>query len=283
MTFEVAGQRYAALAWGPKDAPLLVAFHGWLDNAMSFAPLAQYLSASFRIIAFDWPGHGHSDWRPGSYPLQWADYLLDIDRVLAALERQPIAIIGHSLGAICAGAYSAVCADRVQQLILIEAFAPLSEDASQSRGRLQKSLRQHRQRRSNDKRYVELNALVAQRQQLTGLEAHWCELILQRNLAQDAEGQYWRIDPRLRWVSPVRMTDEQVQALMSPVRVPTLLISGKQGYKVLNDNIALAQQWYQSLTQLQLAGHHHLHMEHAAAVASAINSYLTGQKSNTAR
>ncbi|QSX32139.1 alpha/beta hydrolase [Shewanella avicenniae] len=278
LTFDIDGQQYAALAWGNKSAPVLVAFHGWLDNAMSFAPLAQYLSASYRLIAFDWPGHGLSDWRPGSYPLQWTDYLLDIDRLLAALDCQPLAVIGHSLGAISAGAYAAICGDTLQQLILIEAFAPLSEEASHSRGRLQKSLRQHRKPRQREKHYVDLASLVSQRQQLTGLEPGWCELILDRNLGQDAQGRFWRIDPRLRWVSPVRMTDAQVQALMSPVRAPTLLISGTEGYKSLNDNVALAKAWYQALTLSQLAGHHHLHMENAAAVASAINSYLNGTK-----
>ncbi|MCH1923739.1 alpha/beta hydrolase [Shewanella sp. C32] len=278
LSFEIAGQHYAALAWGEPHLPLLVMFHGWLDNAMSFAPLAEQLQQHFRIIAFDWPGHGCSDWRPGSYPLQWVDYLLDMDRMLAALPRKPQVVLGHSLGGIVAGAYAALNSDQFDQLILIEAFAPLHEAPEQARGRLQKSLRQHRQRGVRARHYVELAQLVQQRQQLTGLEHHWCELILARNLATDEQGSYWRIDPRLRWVSPSRMTTEQVASVMTTVRLPTLLLYGTEGYANVQQQLPLAEQWYQALTCQQLAGHHHLHMTHAAATAEAIIRYIAATK-----
>ncbi|WP_417760713.1 alpha/beta fold hydrolase [Shewanella sp.] len=278
LSFEIGEQHYAALAWGEPHLPLMVMFHGWLDNAMSFAPLAEQLQQHFRIIAFEWPGHGRSAWRPGSYPLQWVDYLLDMDRLLAVLPQQPQVVIGHSLGGIVAGAYAALNRDQFAQLILIEAFAPLHEAPELARGRLQKSLRQHRQRTTKAHHYVELAQLVEQRHQLTGLEHHWCELILARNLGEDERGHYWRIDPRLRWMSPTRMTTEQVASLMTTVHVPTLLLYGTEGFAHVQQQLPLAQQWYQSLTCQQLKGHHHLHMTHAVATAEAIIRYVSATK-----
>ena len=53
---------------GPRDAPPVLLFHGWLDNCHSFLPLLTKLPKNRRYIALDLPGHGHSSHKPnGSY------------------------------------------------------------------------------------------------------------------------------------------------------------------------------------------------------------------------
>ena len=55
---------------GPKDAPPVLMFHGWLDNCYSFVPLLTMLPKNRRYIALDLPGHGHSSHKPtGCYNL----------------------------------------------------------------------------------------------------------------------------------------------------------------------------------------------------------------------
>lgn len=58
----------SALQWGQPDAPPLLALHGWLDNAASFARLAPLLAKHRRAIALDMPGHGHSAHLPPNAP-----------------------------------------------------------------------------------------------------------------------------------------------------------------------------------------------------------------------
>jgi pimeloyl-ACP methyl ester carboxylesterase len=53
----------AAHLFGPQDGIPVIALHGWLDNANSFARLAPKLEG-LRILALDMAGHGHSDHRP---------------------------------------------------------------------------------------------------------------------------------------------------------------------------------------------------------------------------
>ena len=53
----------AAHLFGPEDGLPVIALHGWLDNANSFARLAPKL-AGLRIVALDLAGHGHSGHRP---------------------------------------------------------------------------------------------------------------------------------------------------------------------------------------------------------------------------
>ena len=62
------------LRWGSaSDLPVL-ALHGWLDNASSFAPLASHLSG-FQLLALDLPGHGHSQHRPPGMRYHLLDYV----------------------------------------------------------------------------------------------------------------------------------------------------------------------------------------------------------------
>lgn len=53
----------AAHLFGPEDGLPVIALHGWLDNANSFARLAPRLEG-LRIVALDLAGHGHSGHRP---------------------------------------------------------------------------------------------------------------------------------------------------------------------------------------------------------------------------
>jgi pimeloyl-ACP methyl ester carboxylesterase len=47
---------------GPKDAPVLLLLHGLPSSSRMFEPLFARLSDSYRMIAPDYPGFGHSDW-----------------------------------------------------------------------------------------------------------------------------------------------------------------------------------------------------------------------------
>ena len=50
---------------GPQDGIPVIALHGWLDNALSFDAIAERQS-TWRLVALDLPGHGHSGHKPAS-------------------------------------------------------------------------------------------------------------------------------------------------------------------------------------------------------------------------
>ncbi|WP_133181330.1 alpha/beta fold hydrolase [Shewanella decolorationis] len=263
--------------WGAKDKPLLLALHGWLDNANSFEPLAEYLP-HYQILAIDWPGHGFSAHRPGHYPLHWIDYLYDLDALLTILPQKPLAIVGHSLGGIIASAYTATFPEKVNKLILIEALSPLFESATQAKTRLRKSFYQHEkllaQKHKQLKVYDSMDTAVKARVHLTGLAESWCRLLLERNMQPTTDGVAWRSDPRLRLDSPMRLTFEQVDALMQHVSVPTLLICGKQGFSQLQAALPKARKWFTHLSEHMLEGDHHVHMDNAKGVAHLIQQFV---------
>lgn len=269
--------KLAGRLWGAKDRPLLLALHGWLDNANSFEPLAAYLM-DYQVLAIDWPGHGFSAHRPGHYPLHWIDYLYDLDALLGILPVQPVAIIGHSLGGIIASAYTAVFPEKVNKLILIEALSPLFEPVTQAKSRLRKSFYQHEkylaQKQRQLKVYDTIDTAVRARAHLTGLAEPWCRLLLERNMRTEGGGIGWRSDPRLRLDSPQRLTFAQVDALMQDISVTTLLICGRQGFHQLQSALPKARMWFKHLSEQTIDGDHHVHMGNALGVAELIKSFI---------
>ena len=277
VTFDLPHIKLAGIHFGDSGKPLILALHGWLDNALSFEPLATELP-DFQLLAVEWPGHGLSAHRPGSTPLHWADYLLDLHALLAHLAEAgtPVdCLLGHSLGGIVASAYGALYPEKLSSLILIEALSPLFESESNIRNRLKASIAGHSVSPKSATVYPLLDAVVRARRQLTGLDTSFCRLIIARNMEPCEGGYRWRTDSRLRLDSPLRFSFEQVDQLMTQVEVPTLLLTGDRGFKQLHTAGPLIDKWYVDLCHRMLEGDHHLHMGNAAGVAAAIREFLS--------
>lgn len=278
VVIELPHIRLAGRVWGDNSKPLLIALHGWLDNANSFEPLSKYLD-DYQLLAVDWPGHGLSQHRPGHYPLHWIDYLYDLELLIETITAvKPIyGVIGHSLGGIVASAYSAAFADKVPRWIFIEALSPLVEDPNNSRKRLTRSFQDHRRGLRPEgrlQRNTSLDAAVKARHRLTGLDMQWCRLLIERNLEISDDGARWRSDPRLKLDSPMRLTFEHVQGLMKDHCGEVLLISGRDGYPIASEVSERVQSWYHKLTCVELEGDHHLHMGNSQQVATEIKHFL---------
>ena len=287
LTISLAHLSLSATRYGQDDKPIILACHGWLDNLNSFIPLADAflrseLATDFQLITFDWPGHGLSSHRPGSYPLHWVDYVYDLDAIVNYLipdPNQKILLLGHSLGGIVASAYNASFPQRIAKLILIEALSPLFEDANRNASRLNRSVKQHRalfnKPESNKPRgYASVDVVVKARQLLTGMDEQWCRLISVRNL-QFIDGlYYWRSDPRLKLDSAYRMTFEQVDALMSQSDTPTLLVLGHAGFQQLKLAKQQANGWFKRLQWEEIEGDHHLHMSNAEGLINLIRVFI---------
>lgn len=275
----------AAKRYGHANNPIILALHGWLDNADSFAPLAHEfqqlgLFNSHQFICIDWPGHGLSEHRPGRYPLHWVDYIYDLQAVIQAIstDNQPIILIGHSLGGIIASAYNACMPEHVAKLILIEALAPLFESAEHAKSRLRNGLVQqarfNRQLARPTPTYSSMDVAIQARHQLTGLALPWCELITRRNMQLIDDKCAWRSDPRLKLDSLNRFTFEQVDALMTRSDTATLFIGAIDGYKQLTLTEQHANTWFTDIKMVTLAGDHHLHMGNARQVAESIGAFI---------
>lgn len=94
------GRRLSYLDFAPAGGRPLLALHGHLGEGAEFADLAAALGADgWRVIAPDQRGHGDSD-RACRYDRD--GYLDDLRLLLAhlGLDRHPLPVLGHSLGAV---------------------------------------------------------------------------------------------------------------------------------------------------------------------------------------
>jgi pimeloyl-ACP methyl ester carboxylesterase len=119
--------------WGNESKPLLLLVHGGRDHARSWDWVARELRPHYHVIAPDLRGHGDSAWAIGGmYTL--SDFVLDVTQLLRALDRLPVTIIGHSLGAAVGLHYSGTFPEHVQKLVAIEGLGPPPEMLERLRG-----------------------------------------------------------------------------------------------------------------------------------------------------
>jgi pimeloyl-ACP methyl ester carboxylesterase len=118
------GLDYHLLEWGPSGAPVVVMVHGFLDLAWAWAPLAERLASTYRVIAPDWRGHGDSDWIGAGGYYHFMDYVADLDDVVAQVSTEPVAVVGHSMGGSLALYWAGVRPARCRRIASREGLGP---------------------------------------------------------------------------------------------------------------------------------------------------------------
>lgn len=118
LDFEVAGHRWATVAAGPADAPLLVLVHGFTGSKENWLPLMRELSRTHRVIAVDLPGWGESDRLSGADygPVAQAARLAEF---IKALPQVPELVVGHSMGGQIVGLLASRHPETAPRIVLM--------------------------------------------------------------------------------------------------------------------------------------------------------------------
>ncbi|MDH0731874.1 alpha/beta hydrolase [Pseudomonas sichuanensis] len=264
----------AAHLFGPDDGLPVIALHGWLDNANSFARLAPRLKG-LRIVALDLAGHGYSQHRPVGAGYALADYAHDVLRVAEQLGWQRFGLLGHSLGAIISVQLAGALPERVSHLALIDGVIPptvTEQDAAERLGMaLQAQLRLDGKRKTV---YATLEEGVEARMKgMVAVSREAAELLAQRGLMPVPGGYSWRSDSRLTLPSPTRLNQAQAMAFVKRVACPACLVVAADG--MLARHTELLEQL--PFEQITLRGGHHLHLndeQGAALVADCFNRFF---------
>ena len=264
----------AAHLFGPEDGQPVIALHGWLDNANSFARLAPKLKG-LRIVALDLAGHGHSSHRPPGAGYSLPDYVHDVLQVTEQLGWQRFSLLGHSLGAIISVFLAGAMPERVERLALIDGLIPPTgkpDDAPEQLGR--SLLAQLRLGHKRKPIYADQDqAIQARMKGAVAVTREAAELLAQRGLMPVPGGYTWRSDSRLTLPSAVRITTDQAMAFVAAIGCPTHLVVASQG--LLAQNQALLSDLPFAVTSL--SGSHHLHLDDesgAQAVADCFNRFF---------
>ncbi|MDM7941675.1 MAG: alpha/beta fold hydrolase [Hydrogenophaga sp.] len=103
---------------GPRDAPVVLMLHGFGASLHTWEAWAQGLSATHRVIRFDWPGHGLSEPDPAN------DYTdaRSLQLMLSLMDQFGVArasVVGHSIGGRIGWTFASRHPGRTARLVLV--------------------------------------------------------------------------------------------------------------------------------------------------------------------
>jgi pimeloyl-ACP methyl ester carboxylesterase len=257
-----------AQVWGEPDAPPLLALHGWLDNAGSYAYLAPILAPRWRVIALELPGHGHSGHLPPGASYHYLDYVSAVIAAIGALQLERFTLLGHSLGAGIASLAAAAAPRHIERLCLIEGLGPLGDDGSHTLQRFRDAFAAPTGSGKSLRMFRDIDQAISARTLASGLRAELARPIVQRGLLETEDGWRWRSDSRLTRLSAMRMAESQISALLAGIEAPTSLLLSQPMTPYLPSALMQARAAHVRHIHVEhMDGGHHLHLEHPQAVA----------------
>ena len=258
---------------GPQSAPPVLAFHGWLDNAGTFAALAPLLDA-VRLVAVDLPGHGLSDPLPPAMSYHFMDHLQDIHVAVKSAGSAPVRLLGHSMGGALALAYAAAFPELVSSVVSIDALGPMGDRPEHTARRLRDAVLARASSLQRGRLFDSRDAALAAREGDEHVSRAGVEQLAARGLAKEPGGWRWTADRRLRWPSITRLTESQVVAMLDEVRCPVLLVQARDSQFRMPENLrAIRFRALRDARVVELPGGHHLHLDDPALTAQAINEF----------
>lgn len=267
-----------AQVWGSDTAPPLLALHGWLDNAASFATLAPLLADRWQVIALDLPGHGHSDHLPEGAFYHFVDYVRCVLAAVDVLGLERYCLLGHSMGAGIASLMAAAAPASIERLALIEGLGPIGDDGSHTLHRFRDALTLAPTKSSRGLRvFRDIEQAASARAIASGLSAELALPIIERGLFEITDGWHWRSDPRLNRTTPLRLAETQIMALLRGIEAPTaLLLSAPHTPYLPPTQMSARAACVGDIAVTHMEGGHHLHLEHPDAVARWLIGHLAG-------
>jgi pimeloyl-ACP methyl ester carboxylesterase len=220
--------------WGNADRPPLLLLHGGRDHCRSWDWVAADLRRSFHLFAPDLRGHGDSAWAIGS-TYSMIDYVLDVAALLKTLDRFPITIIAHSLGASVALQYAGIYPDRVSRLVAIEGLGPppgFNKPASAAARMLQWVREMQALARRHPKPYASLDEAVSRMQEANPhLSAEQARHLTVSGVIRHEDGTYsWKFDNFVRAVSPYLFNLDDAREIWGQITCPVLLVRGRESW-----------------------------------------------------
>lgn len=290
----LAGCECAVVEWNPEAKLTAFALHGWLDNLASFQTLASHMP-NVRLIAVDFPGHGHSAHLPKGLNYHFIDGLYLIDDLIKYFQQEQnkplsqVNIIGHSMGGAISCLYAAAQKIKVANLILIDTLGPLTIEPEQSVQLMSNAIQQRADKIQSEKlrlgenkqtqlkpfsAYKDLQVIVDVRAQVSDIDAELIAPIVERSVIEVDDSYTWRSDSRLKSLSPTRLSEAQLLKMLSEIEANVLLIEGHNGYLKKHQQMQSRKAYFNHLTCKIVSGGHHVHLQQPQICAAMIMSFL---------
>ena len=270
----LSGVECAVTEWNPQASLTVFALHGWLDNLATFESLAANLP-NLRLIAVDFPGHGHSQHIPEGMAYHFYDGIYLIHDLAEHFKQSKINLLGHSMGGALSLVFAASCPEKISGLVSIESLGPLTATPEQMREHFSDSIKQRAALKNKSKPVYDAFADALNARASASQIAHKpIEPIVERGLTKVEGGYTWQADSRLRVVSPLRLSETHLENLLEQIKIPVLVIEGEAGYLTGNELFQKRKNKIRQLDCKLVSGGHHVHLEEPEECAQIISQYF---------
>ncbi len=226
------GLRLHYWEWGDPQEETYVFVHGVRDQGRSWDPFLAALRARGvpikHAVALDLRGHGDSEWPATVRGYQHEDFLSDLAGLLKHLDKEPLTIIGHSLGGSMCMLYAGAFPQKVKRMVLLESLGPFARADDEVPNIIAERLK--------GRDYVEipfpydsLKAAAKALQKAFPLIPDDAALHMARHGTNYKGGRYrWKHDPILRYRTTTAMSEGQIEAFIRRLQCPILFVYGTE-------------------------------------------------------
>lgn len=117
--------RFNVLDFGPTSGEVIVALHGFPENAGTWESVANKLSGNgYRVLAFDQRGYSPSARPKGAFAYRLSELVEDVEALIAASKAASVHLVGHDWGGVVAWALAANNSARVRSLTAVSTPHP---------------------------------------------------------------------------------------------------------------------------------------------------------------
>lgn len=268
-TLTANGLAHHIIEWPGSKTPVLLC-HGFLDIAWSWKWVAEKLAAAgHRVVAFDWRGHGETEWIGKGGYYHFIDYVLDLHELLPQLTDKKLHLVGHSMGGIAALMSAGTEPSRYATVSALEGLGPPASDAAAAVERARVWLTGVDKARAKEPRAMSSSSDVVARMRIQNPHIpNEVALFLAEKSTRAVEGgRAWTFDPLHRTSSPLPFRPDFFASYLSQLDMPTLLIFGEKGYRLADEKERVALCKNARVVELPGVGHM-MHWEAPDAIAA---------------
>jgi pimeloyl-ACP methyl ester carboxylesterase len=219
------------LVWGDESKPPLILVHGSRDHGRSWDFVAERLIDRYCAYVPDLRGHGDSDWPIGG-GYQYSEFVADLARLVEAIGRGPVRVVGHSLGGRVVLDYAAAFPEGAVKVISIEGFG-FGPPMISPRDRLRNYVMDLGElERREPHAYDSLEDAAGRMQQANRrLRPAMVQHLTKHAVRRREDGKYvWKFDDHFRLRPAGEWTDEEAKAIWSEIRAPVLMVGGSDNW-----------------------------------------------------
>src|SRR5690606_6114058 len=278
-TIRANGLLHRVWTWepeSPRPGTILCA-HGFLDVGRSFHWTAARLAAhGHRVVAFDWRGHGESQWLPEGAYYHFFDYVADLADLVPLVASRPLTLLGHSMGGTASALFAGSHPELVDRLVLVEGLGPEAPEGLPGPDHVRRwvdSVREARERRLRPMASIEEAAekLLVRNPDLPPDRAR---RLAAWSVREVEDGYVWSFDPVHRTKGPYPFRPEVFLEFLRALSMPVLLVEGERGYRTRDHEERVAALGPARRLQIPGAGHM-LHWTAPEALAEAIERFAS--------